>query len=203
MLAAGHDRRQRHVHTAGGTRSGHPSSYAMHDPRTLERELGLRRGHSLLDLGCGAGDYALRAAELVGPAGSVVAIDRSGRTIADLAGEADRRGLGNLRAIVADLAAPLPVDDCCVDVCLIATALHMNDLDRIAAGLFHEVRRVLHPDGRLVIIECKKEETPSGPPLCLRHSPDEVEALVAPCGFTKAALTDLGPTTYLLRFDVA
>jgi ubiquinone/menaquinone biosynthesis C-methylase UbiE len=200
MVAAEHDCHERHVHVAGSTRRTRPSSYAMHDPRVVERELKLRSGQCLLDLGCGAGDYALRAAEWVGHEGSVVALDRSRQAIKDLAREASRRGAGRLRAMVADFALPLPIDDCCVDVCLIATALHMTELDRIAGALFREVRRVLKPGSRLVIIECKKEETPSGPPLCMRHSPSEVEALVQPCGFEKTALTDLG-STYLLRFD--
>ncbi len=34
-------------------------------------------------------------------------------------------------------------------------------------------REVLKPDGRLVIIECKKEDLPFCPPMHLRHSPEE------------------------------
>ena len=37
---------------------------------------GLERGMRVLDLGCGMGDVALLAAEIVGPSGSVTAIDR-------------------------------------------------------------------------------------------------------------------------------
>lgn len=41
------------------------------------RRAGLQRGMRVLDVGCGAGDVSLIAAELVGPTGSVLGIDRS------------------------------------------------------------------------------------------------------------------------------
>jgi ubiquinone/menaquinone biosynthesis C-methylase UbiE len=43
----------------------------------LLRQLGIREGLRVLDLGCGAGDVSMLAAEMVGPAGSVIGIDQS------------------------------------------------------------------------------------------------------------------------------
>ena len=43
----------------------------------LLREIGLRPGMRVLDLGCGAGDVSMLAAELVGPLGVVIGIDRN------------------------------------------------------------------------------------------------------------------------------
>jgi len=48
----------------------------------LLREAGLARGMRVLDLGCGAGDVATLAAEMVGPAGAVVGIDRNAEVLA-------------------------------------------------------------------------------------------------------------------------
>jgi len=42
------------------------------------RTAGLREGMRVLDLGCGTGDVSLTAAEIVGPTGRVVGVDRSG-----------------------------------------------------------------------------------------------------------------------------
>jgi ubiquinone/menaquinone biosynthesis C-methylase UbiE len=48
----------------------------------LLRSAGIGQGMRVLDLGCGAGDVSLLAAELVGPSGSVVGIDRNQAIIA-------------------------------------------------------------------------------------------------------------------------
>ena len=48
----------------------------------LLRSAGIGRGMRVLDLGCGAGDVSMLAAELVGASGSVVGIDRSPEAIA-------------------------------------------------------------------------------------------------------------------------
>ena len=47
----------------------------------LLRQLGIKEGLRVLDLGCGAGDVSMLAAEMVGPAGSVVGIDQSAAAI--------------------------------------------------------------------------------------------------------------------------
>ena len=48
----------------------------------LLREAGIAPGMRVLDLGCGAGDVALLAAEMVGPNGAVVGIDRNDDALA-------------------------------------------------------------------------------------------------------------------------
>jgi ubiquinone/menaquinone biosynthesis C-methylase UbiE len=47
----------------------------------LLRQLGIKEGLRVLDLGCGAGDVSMLAAEMVGPTGSVVGIDQSAAAI--------------------------------------------------------------------------------------------------------------------------
>ena len=51
---------------------------------------GIEPGMRVLDLGCGMGDVSLLAAKLVGPTGSVIAIDRD-RAIVERARERARR----------------------------------------------------------------------------------------------------------------
>ena len=43
----------------------------------LFRRAGISAGHRVLDLGCGSGDVSFIAAEIVGPSGHVVGVDRS------------------------------------------------------------------------------------------------------------------------------
>jgi SAM-dependent methyltransferase len=50
--------------------------------RRLLQEIGLQPGMRVLDIGCGTGDVSLLLAEMVGPTGSVVGIDRSPTALA-------------------------------------------------------------------------------------------------------------------------
>ena len=64
-------------------------------------EAGIRPGMRVLDLGCGAGDVTFVAADLVGPDGSVVGVDRSPQALARAqlrAGSAAWRRCGSWRA---------------------------------------------------------------------------------------------------------
>jgi ubiquinone/menaquinone biosynthesis C-methylase UbiE len=173
----------------------------MHDPDIVFGELGLKTGDVFLDLGCGPGEYALRASEIVGEKGVVYALDRVESHIADLEKRAADAGVTNITAIAADITGPLPIDDSCVDVCLLATVLHIPDVTRRAEEVCAEIRRVLKPDGRLAVIECHKQARPFGPPEHMRLFPAEVKGLMARYGLEALGEVDLG-YNYLIRFGV-
>ena len=73
------------------------------------RRAGFRSGQILADIGCGPGYAALDLAEIVGPEGRVLAVDRSRRFLDALEGARARRGLRNIALLECDLdAEPLP-----------------------------------------------------------------------------------------------
>lgn len=176
-----------------------PTSYWMHDPDTVFRELDLKDGEVFLDLGCGPGDYSLHAARLVGERGHVYAVDREEDRLDTLRNRAREAGLTNLDVISGNICDPLPIGNSTIDVCLLSTVLHCLDRDSGYAPLFREIRRVMKPGGRLCIIECKKEEMPFGPPLSMRVSAEDLENRVTAYGFRRDGLADLG-YNYLIRF---
>lgn len=176
-----------------------PSSYWMHDPHVVFGGFRLSPGETFLDLGCGPGDYAAKAAEIVGPGGKVIAVDASPAMISALAARAEQEGLVNLRTIVADITKPVALDDASVDVCFCSTVFHCFRLEEIGDAVFKEVRRILRTGGRMVVIECKKEALPFGPPLKMRLSAEEITAVAARTGFTTAGYRDLG-YNYLVQF---
>lgn len=70
---------------------------------------GFTVGKTLVDLGCGPGYAALDLAEIVGPTGHVLAIDRSRRFLNALEAERNHRGLTQITTYELDLDdAPLP-----------------------------------------------------------------------------------------------
>lgn len=72
--------------------------------RTL-LDAGIRPGMRVLDIGCGGGDVTFLVAQLVGPEGSVVGIDRDPRPIAAASERARSTGATNVRFGVGDFDA--------------------------------------------------------------------------------------------------
>ena len=67
--------------------------------RQLFENAGIRPGMRVLDVGCGMGDVALLAAEMVGPTGSVVGVDKN----ADVLKAARRRAPSNVSFQAGDI----------------------------------------------------------------------------------------------------
>jgi len=69
----------------------------------LLRSAGIDSGMRVLDLGCGAGDVSMLAAELTGPAGSVVGIDRSQEVLDVARVRAEEAGLRQISFVRASI----------------------------------------------------------------------------------------------------
>ena len=74
-------------------------------PRALDawRRAGFTVGQTLLDVGCGPGHASLDLAEIVGPSGRVLAIDRSRRFLDALEAVRLQRGLDHITTLEVDL----------------------------------------------------------------------------------------------------
>ena len=111
--------------------------------RAAVREAAPQPGQRALDAACGSGDVALRLARR----GAVVTgVDFCGPM---LAAARVRRGAERVEWLEADVHR-LPLDDGSVDVATLAFGLR-NLTD--PAGALCELRRVLRPGGRLVVLE--------------------------------------------------
>jgi demethylmenaquinone methyltransferase/2-methoxy-6-polyprenyl-1,4-benzoquinol methylase/phosphoethanolamine N-methyltransferase len=111
---------------------------------------GLRPGERVLEVGCGTGEVAQRARAGVGPDGQVSGIDPSADMIDVAHKKAARAGLDIEYRVGAIEALPYP--DASFDVVLSSLMMHHLPDDLKSAGLV-EVRRVLKPDGRLLIVD--------------------------------------------------
>jgi ubiquinone/menaquinone biosynthesis C-methylase UbiE len=100
----------------------------------------------MLDYGCGAGSYVLPAAEMVGEAGKVYALDMHPLAIDSLRKLSARKGLANVTAILSDCNTGLGEAE--VDVVLLYDVLH--DI-RDPTSLLRELHRVLKPEGVLSV----------------------------------------------------
>lgn len=113
----------------------------------------LRPGDSVLEIGCGTGAVARAARARVGPDGQVFGIDPSGEMIAVARRKAARKHV-QIDFRVAGIEG-LPLPDASVDAALSSLMMHHLPADLKRTGLA-EVRRVLKPGGRLVIVDFGK-----------------------------------------------
>lgn len=113
---------------------------------------GLTTGKLVLDVGCGTGVVAEEAARMVGPHGAVVAIDPSACMLA----QARAR---NIASTVQGIGERLPFADASFDFLSMGYALrHVADLN----AAFREYRRVLKPDGVVLLLEISAPQSRFG-----------------------------------------
>ncbi len=105
-----------------------------------------QREASVLDVGCGAGHVSFAVAPQVA---QVTAYDLSSQMLEVVAQEAAKRGLHNI-AVRQGVAESLPFADAAFDHVLTRfSAHHWSDLP----AALKEIRRVLKPGGRFVVID--------------------------------------------------
>jgi ubiquinone/menaquinone biosynthesis C-methylase UbiE len=144
----------------------------------------LKRGESILDVGCGTGTLALEAYEVVGTTGRVVGVDPAPRQVDRARDKARRRGV----AVDFQLGAieQLRFPDGSFDV--VTSTLMMHHLpDGLKRRGLSEIARILKPDGRLLIADADHPMHAGQPSSHGAGSPkvDSLPALVAEAGLSR------------------
>ena len=122
-------------------------------------EAGVAPGMRVLDIGCGAGDVTFLAAELVGPSGQVVGIDRSADALALARSRADERSLANVTFRESELSATAfdqPFDA--------AIGRYVLCFQPDPPALLRKIARLVRPAGIILFHEPDREQMRSYPP---------------------------------------
>ena len=108
-------------------------------------------GGTWADIGAGEGAFTLALADLLGPGGRIVAVDRDGRALrANEAAVRSRFPEVELTTLYADLTGPLDLPE--LDGLVAANSLHYVPRDRQGA-VIRALAAHLHPGGTFVVVE--------------------------------------------------
>jgi SAM-dependent methyltransferase len=132
-------------------------------PGQIMDALGIAEGSVVADLGMGGGWFTIRLARRVGPNGLVYAEDIQRLMIEATARRLAREGLRNVRTVLGTSSDPrLPARS--VDAVLIVDTYHEIEMGD-PVSLLRNVARSLKPQGRVGIIDFRKDGHGPGPPL--------------------------------------
>ena len=109
-----------------------------------------------MDVGCGTGTLLIEAAKRVGPSGSTYGIDRSTEMVAHARRKAAAQGV--TAHFVEGSADRLAFSDASFDVVFCTLMLHHLPALMQAVSIC-EMRRVLRPGGRIVIVDMQQVRT--------------------------------------------
>ena len=124
------------------------------DCTTMLKQLGVKPGMTVCDMGCGNGFYTLRLAEMIGDRGEVLAVDIQPEMLRLLQARAKGAGIKNVRPVPGTVVDPqLPAGK--VDLILCVDVYHeFSHPEHMLAAM----RRALAPAGRLVLVEFRAED---------------------------------------------
>jgi cyclopropane fatty-acyl-phospholipid synthase-like methyltransferase len=164
-------------------------------PSRVIDTLGLKTGQSIADIGAGTGYFSSRLARS-SALPTVYAVDIEASMVAYLKARAAKEGLKNLVAVQAGADGPnLPG---AVDTILIVDTYH-HIPNRVA--YFTKLKGALKPGGTLAIVDFRKD-SPSGPPVDFRFTPEQISGELDRAGYVLARQHDFLPRQLFLVYQV-
>lgn len=149
-------------------------------PDHLVRELNLRPGDRVADLGCGTGAYTIALAREVGDIGQVYAVDVHREMLHTLAGTLEKQNLLNVEVVWADIEKGIPIDAYSLDAVVMSNILfQLGDID---AALTY-VAKILKPEGELLVVEWSQSHGGIGPHADHVVTEEKAESLAQKHGF--------------------
>ncbi len=175
-----------------------PARDEYQKPHEVITALALKPGEAIADIGAGSGYFSFRLARHVEDSGRVYAVDVSPDMILHLNRRIRDLQARNVVTVLAPPDDPL-LADASVDRFFICDTWHhiANHSHYLAL-----MKKMLKPGGQVVMIDFKKEQTPTGPPLEMRIAHDDLLKEMDANGFKLAAEHTFLPYQYFLVFTV-
>lgn len=169
------------------------------NPREVVLQLGLTEGMKIGDLGTGSGHYARAAAAAVGPSGKVYAVDIQEDVLKHLKLNTHARFHSSIEVIWGDIEkhGGTHLREHSLDVVILANTLFQIE-NRF--GVLGEIRRVLKPGGKLLVVDWAGSYGGMGPSSNNVIAEHDAEAFFINGGFHKVKSLRAGPHHYGIIF---
>ncbi|AJH77974.1 class I SAM-dependent methyltransferase [Heyndrickxia coagulans] len=139
--------------------------------------LELKKGDIVADLGSGNGFFTIPIAQKTET--TVYAVDIEPKMLDGLKAYASQEGVTTIRPIVSDLTE-MAIANQAVDKIFSSLVMHeISDLEKA----IQEMRRILRPNGKLLILDWEAVDMNEGPPLSVRIPSDKLKAVFEGQGF--------------------
>ena len=111
------------------------------------QQIGIVRGQTVLDFGCGSGTYTIPAAKIVGEKGRVYAVDKDNEVLDGLMKEVELAGLGNIVKMETSGKLEVELNDESIDVVLLFDVFHPYYFSEASdrRKLLGEIYRIMKP----------------------------------------------------------
>lgn len=120
----------------------------------LLRELNLKPGMNVMDVGAGTGYYSRRMANLVTPTGKIFAIDVQQEMVDMLAELSKQAQFANIKPVLGS-AKSVALPDGVADVAIMVDVYHELEFP---VEMLASIKRALKPGGRVVFVEYRAED---------------------------------------------
>ncbi len=165
-------------------------------PSKILDYLRLQPGEKVADFGAGKGDYVLAAAAAVAPAGRVFAVDIQKELLDRIMAEARERQLGDVVETIwgdAETRGGVKLADASVDAVILTNIFFQVDSPY---GLALEAKRVLRPDGRVLVGDWKDSYGGLGPAPAQIVLPAKAAEVMTSAGFAQENSFEAGDHHY-------
>lgn len=132
------------------------------EPEKILKQTNLNQNMIAADLGCGAGYMTFPAAKMVGNSGIVYAVDIKKEVLSSIRSYIQFYGARNVKPVLADveILKATKIADNSVDLTMLVMNLYQSKKPDL---ILAESYRLTKPNGKLLVVEWKKQAIPFGP----------------------------------------
>jgi ubiquinone/menaquinone biosynthesis C-methylase UbiE len=167
------------------------------DPLFIIAQMEIIPGNIIADFGCGAGYFSIPLSQSVGKDGKIYAFDVLPQALESVESRAKLAGISNIitKRVNLENKKGSGLENESVDWVIIKDMLFQNHKKEL---ILEEARRILKPEGKVLVIEWDEQNLAIGPEKKLRISAKELAKMIEKQKFSMEKVIKAGNFHYAL-----